>query len=256
MTKLVHDVGGLVVVDHSAAAPYRLLDVKETDADVVAVNALAWGGPPIGAIVFRDPALINSFGSISTDPNATGPARLESRRAPVRPAGRRGRQHRVPGGTRRVRSRQPTRTSVGVDAVRRVVSEPDLRLPDGVAAVVAAGDGDRPSGGADTGGQLRAARGARRTGGAALGRQRNSGRAPTRVRGRSTCWASTTSAARSPSGWRTTRRRPRSTSWCARWRRWVRRPLQRSARSFPVTFPDTSCWCASDRPAGWACGRR
>ncbi|MFZ1178278.1 MAG: cysteine desulfurase-like protein [Mycobacterium sp.] len=77
MTKLVHDVGGLVVVDHSAAAPYRLLDVKETDADVVAVNAQAWGGPPIGAIVFRDPALINSFSAISTDPKATGPARLE-----------------------------------------------------------------------------------------------------------------------------------------------------------------------------------
>jgi cysteine desulfurase family protein (TIGR01976 family) len=77
MTKLVHDVGGLVVVDHSAAAPYRLLDVKETEADVVAVNAVGWGGPPIGAIVFRDPALINTFGSVSTDPSATGPGRLE-----------------------------------------------------------------------------------------------------------------------------------------------------------------------------------
>jgi cysteine desulfurase family protein (TIGR01976 family) len=77
MTKLVHDVGGLVVVDHSAAAPFRLLDVKETDADIVAVNALAWGGPPIGAMVFRDPALINTFGAVSTDPHAVGPARLE-----------------------------------------------------------------------------------------------------------------------------------------------------------------------------------
>ncbi|OBA69087.1 cysteine desulfurase-like protein [Mycobacterium sp. 1554424.7] len=77
MTKLVHEVGGLVVVDHSAAAPYRLLDVKETDADIVAVNALAWGGPPIGAMVFRDPALINSFGAVSSDPQAAGPARLE-----------------------------------------------------------------------------------------------------------------------------------------------------------------------------------
>jgi cysteine desulfurase family protein (TIGR01976 family) len=77
MTKLVHDVGGLVVVDHSAAAPYRLLDVKETEADVVAVNAVGWGGPPVGAIVFRDPALINTFTSLSTDPYATGPARLE-----------------------------------------------------------------------------------------------------------------------------------------------------------------------------------
>ncbi|AIH86588.1 aminotransferase [Mycobacterium tuberculosis] len=77
MTKLVHDVGALVVVDHSAAAPYRLLDIRETDADVVTVNAHAGGGPPIGAMVFRDPSVMNSFGSVSTNPYATGPARLE-----------------------------------------------------------------------------------------------------------------------------------------------------------------------------------
>lgn len=77
MTKLVHDVGALVVVDHSAAAPYRLLDIRETDADVVTVNAHAWGGPPIGAMVFRDPSVMTSFGSVSTNPYATGPARLE-----------------------------------------------------------------------------------------------------------------------------------------------------------------------------------
>lgn len=77
MTKLVHDVGALVVVDHSAAAPYRLLDIRETDADVVTVNAHAWGGPPIGAMVFRDPSVMNSFGSVSTNRYATGPARLE-----------------------------------------------------------------------------------------------------------------------------------------------------------------------------------
>ncbi|CAM3388968.1 cysteine desulfurase-like protein [Mycobacterium intermedium] len=77
MTKLVHDVGGLVVVDHTAAAPYRLFDMKETDADVVAVNAVGWGGPPIGAMVFRDPSLISTFSSVSTNPHATGPARLE-----------------------------------------------------------------------------------------------------------------------------------------------------------------------------------
>lgn len=77
MTKLVHDVGALVVVDHSAAAPYRLLDIRETDADVMTVNAHAWGGPPIGAMVFRDPSVMNSFGSVSTNPYATGPARLE-----------------------------------------------------------------------------------------------------------------------------------------------------------------------------------
>lgn len=77
VTKLVHEVGGLVVVDHSAAAPYRLIDIDEVDADVVAVNASAWGGPPIGALVFRDPSLIDAFGSVSLDPHATGPARLE-----------------------------------------------------------------------------------------------------------------------------------------------------------------------------------
>lgn len=77
VTKLVHDVGGLVVVDHSAAAPYRLIDINEIDADVVAVNAIAWGGPPIGALVFRDASAIDAFGSVSLDPHATGPARLE-----------------------------------------------------------------------------------------------------------------------------------------------------------------------------------
>jgi cysteine desulfurase family protein (TIGR01976 family) len=77
MTKLVHDVGGLVMVDHSAAAPYRLLDLKESEADVVAVNTVGWGGPPIGAMVFREPALMSSFGSVSTNPYAAGPARLE-----------------------------------------------------------------------------------------------------------------------------------------------------------------------------------
>ena len=39
VTKLVHDVGGFVIVDHSAAAPYRLIDIDEIDADVVAINA-------------------------------------------------------------------------------------------------------------------------------------------------------------------------------------------------------------------------
>ncbi len=77
VTTLMHEVGGVVVVDHSAAAPYRLIGIDEIDADVVAVNASGWGGPPIGALVFRDPALIDSFTSVSMDPYAVGPARLE-----------------------------------------------------------------------------------------------------------------------------------------------------------------------------------
>jgi cysteine desulfurase family protein (TIGR01976 family) len=77
MTKLIREVGGLVVVDHSAAAPYRLIDIDEIDADAVAVNAVGWGGPPIGALVFRNPALIDSVSSMSPDKQATGAARLE-----------------------------------------------------------------------------------------------------------------------------------------------------------------------------------
>jgi cysteine desulfurase family protein (TIGR01976 family) len=77
IAKLVHDVGGLTIVDHSAAAPYRLIDIHEIDADVVALNAVAWGGPPIGALVFREPSLIESFHSMSLNPHATGPDRLE-----------------------------------------------------------------------------------------------------------------------------------------------------------------------------------
>ena len=77
VTKLVHQGGGLVVVDHSVAAPYRILDMAMVEADVVAINTAAWGGPPIGALVFRNPGLIETFATVSTDPNATGAARLE-----------------------------------------------------------------------------------------------------------------------------------------------------------------------------------
>jgi cysteine desulfurase family protein (TIGR01976 family) len=77
VTKLTHEVGGMVVVDHSAAAPYRLIDINEIEADVVALNAVPWGGPPIGALVFRDPSMIDSLASVSLNPQATGPARLE-----------------------------------------------------------------------------------------------------------------------------------------------------------------------------------
>jgi selenocysteine lyase/cysteine desulfurase len=41
------------------------------------VNTVAWGGPPIGALVFRDPSTIDSFGVVSLDPLATGVERLE-----------------------------------------------------------------------------------------------------------------------------------------------------------------------------------
>jgi cysteine desulfurase family protein (TIGR01976 family) len=77
VTKLLHENGGTVVIDHSAAAPYRLVDIHELEADILAVNTVAWGGPPIGALVFRDPSTIESFGAVSLDPLATGVERLE-----------------------------------------------------------------------------------------------------------------------------------------------------------------------------------
>jgi selenocysteine lyase/cysteine desulfurase len=77
VAKLTHDVGGLVIVDHTAAAPYRMLDITESGADVVALNAVSWGGPPIGALVFRQPSLIDTFTPMSMNFDAVGPARLE-----------------------------------------------------------------------------------------------------------------------------------------------------------------------------------
>jgi selenocysteine lyase/cysteine desulfurase len=54
-----------------------LVDIGELEVDILAVNAQAWGGPPIGALVFRDPSTIDSFGLVSLDPLATGAERLE-----------------------------------------------------------------------------------------------------------------------------------------------------------------------------------
>ena len=77
VSKLMHNVDGLVVVDHTAAAPYQQVDIEDLGADVIALNAVSWGGPPIGALVFRDPSLIDTFASVSMNPYAIGPARLE-----------------------------------------------------------------------------------------------------------------------------------------------------------------------------------
>lgn len=73
----VHAVGGLIVVDAAGAAPYAHVDIEELGADVLAVNASAWGGPQVGALVFRDPSLIDRIPSMSLDPFAKGAERLE-----------------------------------------------------------------------------------------------------------------------------------------------------------------------------------
>lgn len=70
-----HDA--LVVVDASAAAPFLPLDITAMGADVLALNASAWGGPPVGALVFRDPAMIDQLPSAALEPGWRGPDRLE-----------------------------------------------------------------------------------------------------------------------------------------------------------------------------------
>ncbi|MBV8933968.1 MAG: cysteine desulfurase-like protein [Kutzneria sp.] len=71
------DAGALVVVDASSAAPFLPLDIVSMGADVVAVSANAWGGPPVGALAFRDPTLLDRLPSVALETGARGPERLE-----------------------------------------------------------------------------------------------------------------------------------------------------------------------------------
>ena len=73
----VHEVGGLLVVDAIGAAPYAHIDIDELGADVVAVSAPSWGGPPVGALAFRDPAFLDRIPAMSLNPYAKGAERLE-----------------------------------------------------------------------------------------------------------------------------------------------------------------------------------
>ena len=185
-TKLMQSDGGLVIVDHSAAAPYRLIDIDEIDADVVAVNALAWGGPPVGALVFRDPDVIGSFGSIALNPYATGVERLEIG------------AHQYPllaglvasieylasldesaKGTRRERLAVSMQSAV-------VVHDQAVRLPVDVAAVAAADHGDRQTRDGDPRTELRGQGRARRDASCSDWRTTACWPSPTRVRGCST----------------------------------------------------------------------
>lgn len=75
--KLAHEVGAMMVVDAASMAPYRSIDIEALGADVLAVDAAGWGGPPVGALVFKDPEQLERLDSQSFDPQATGPERLE-----------------------------------------------------------------------------------------------------------------------------------------------------------------------------------
>ncbi|HEY0638161.1 MAG TPA: cysteine desulfurase-like protein [Pseudonocardiaceae bacterium] len=71
------DHSALRVVDASSAAPYLPLDMAALGADVMIVSASAWGGPPVAAMVFRQPTLLDRMPSCSLEPSARGPERLE-----------------------------------------------------------------------------------------------------------------------------------------------------------------------------------
>lgn len=72
-----HAVGALVVVDATSAAASLPLDLNAMGADVVALCASSWGGPPVGALVFRDPGLLERLPACSLVTGARGPERLE-----------------------------------------------------------------------------------------------------------------------------------------------------------------------------------
>lgn len=71
------ETGALLVVDACAAAAYGPVRMDSLGADVLALDAVAWGGPHVGALVFRTPALLDRLTACSLDPAARGPQRLE-----------------------------------------------------------------------------------------------------------------------------------------------------------------------------------
>ncbi|WP_199430828.1 cysteine desulfurase-like protein [Qaidamihabitans albus] len=77
IVEFANRVGATVVVDATYAAPFVPLDLNALGADVVVVSAQSWGGPAVGALVFRDPEMLERLSSASLEPNARGPARLE-----------------------------------------------------------------------------------------------------------------------------------------------------------------------------------
>ncbi len=72
-----HAVGALVVVDATSAAASLPLDLHAMGADVVALCASSWGGPPVGALVFGDPGLLERLPACSLVADPRGPERLE-----------------------------------------------------------------------------------------------------------------------------------------------------------------------------------
>ncbi|MGH3949901.1 MAG: cysteine desulfurase-like protein, partial [Pseudonocardiaceae bacterium] len=77
VAELAKKVGATVVVDATYATPFVPIDLTAMGADVLALSAQSWGGPAVGALVFRDPDLLDRLSSMSLEPKARGAARLE-----------------------------------------------------------------------------------------------------------------------------------------------------------------------------------
>ncbi|MDO5668422.1 MAG: aminotransferase class V-fold PLP-dependent enzyme [Corynebacterium sp.] len=61
-----------VLIDATAYLPYRPLSVADWDADIVALDIAALGGPPIAALVFRDPAMFRRIDPLPPMPIVAG----------------------------------------------------------------------------------------------------------------------------------------------------------------------------------------
>lgn len=75
--------GAWLLVDVTDYAPHRVVDMAALDADVVLLDAAAWGGPDVAALVFRDAAMLDRLASLALAPGARGAHRLEV--SPVAP---------------------------------------------------------------------------------------------------------------------------------------------------------------------------
>lgn len=77
ITSAARQAGALMVVDATYAAPFVSLDMSTLGADVVVLSAQTWGGPALGALVFRDPDLLAQLPAAALSQDAVGPERLE-----------------------------------------------------------------------------------------------------------------------------------------------------------------------------------
>lgn len=71
-----------VLVDATALAAHRLVDIDEMDCDIVAIDVGALGGPQVSALVFRDEAMFRRLDSINPKGAAQGIDKLSLDVAP------------------------------------------------------------------------------------------------------------------------------------------------------------------------------